>query len=55
MLFKLSEKSVEVLAAEDEVVAQVLVAYGRVVGQLLACALEQDLALKHRERASKKK
>ena len=46
MLFKLSEKSVEVLAAEDEVVAQVLVAYGRVVGQLLASALEQDLALK---------
>ena len=39
------EKSVEVLAAEDEVVTQVLVADGRVLGQFLAGALEQDFAL----------
>ena len=33
------------LPPEDEVMAQVLVADGRVVGELLAGALEQDLAL----------
>ena len=34
------------LAAEDEVVAEVFVAYGGVFGQLFAGALEQDFALK---------
>ena len=37
---------VKVFAAEDEVAAQVLVADGRVIGQFLARALEQNLALK---------
>ena len=40
------EKSVEVLAAEDEVVAKVLVTHCRVFGQFFAGALEQDFALK---------
>lgn len=37
---------IKVLPPEDEIVAQVLVANGRVLGQFLAGALEQDLALK---------
>ena len=36
---------VEVLSPEDEVVAEVLVADGGVLGQFLAGALEEDLAL----------
>ena len=39
-------KSVEVLAAEDEVVAEVFVADSGVLGELFAGALEQDFALK---------
>ena len=44
----------EILFFELKALTQVFFPYYGVVGQLLASALEQDLALKHRERASKK-
>ena len=39
------KKSVEVLAAEDEVVAEVFVADSGVLGEFLAGALEKDFSL----------